>query len=141
MNTGFNRRQFLAATGATAAVGATTNLTLALEPWLPARGAELFKISLAQWSLHRALKGGELDNLDFAKVAKEEFGIEGVEYVNQFFKDKADDERYHNEQKRVCEGEGVRSELIMCDGGRRALQPAETRAHDLTLPRRRLAAG
>ena len=52
----------------------------------------LFDISLAQWSLHRALRGGKLDNLDFAKVTKEEFGIEAVEYVNQFFKDKANDE-------------------------------------------------
>ena len=29
-----------------------------------------FHISLAQWSLHRALKGGKMDNLDFAAHTK-----------------------------------------------------------------------
>jgi len=75
-----------------------------------------FKISLAEWSLHRALQANKLTNLDFPKVARSEFGIEAVEYVNQFFKDKAEDEAYLTELKTVCDGEGVRSVLIMCDG-------------------------
>ena len=49
----------------------------------------LFKISLAEWSLHRALFSKQLDHLDFAKVARNDYGIYAVEYVNQFFKDKA----------------------------------------------------
>jgi L-ribulose-5-phosphate 3-epimerase len=76
----------------------------------------LFKISLAQWSLHRALKSGKMDNLDFAKVAREEFGIDGIEYVNQFFQDKAEDEKYLAEMKKRCEDHEVKSLLIMCDG-------------------------
>ena len=44
-----------------------------------------FKISLAQWSLHKALFAKELTNLDFPKVTRERFGIEAVEFVNQFF--------------------------------------------------------
>src|SRR3546814_16665383 len=44
-----------------------------------------FKISLAEWSLHRALRGGKLDNLDFPAKAKNEFGIDAVEFVNKFF--------------------------------------------------------
>ena len=79
------------------------------------RLAPLFEISLAQWSLHRALRGGGLDNLDFPKKAKS-FGIAAVEYVNQFWKDKARDAKYVAELKKRCEGEGVRSVLIMCDG-------------------------
>lgn len=75
-----------------------------------------FDISLAQWSLHRALFGGELDNLDFATITKEEFGISAVEYVNQFFKDKAEDTSYLGEMKKRAEDAGVRSVLIMCDG-------------------------
>jgi sugar phosphate isomerase/epimerase len=74
-----------------------------------------FKISLAQWSLHRALRQGEIDNLDFAKIARQEFGIEGVEYVNQFFKDKAV-ESYLAEMKKRAEDYNVKSVLIMCDG-------------------------
>ena len=50
-----------------------------------------FDISLAEWSLHRALYSGEIDHLDFPKVAKENFGIDAVEYVNSFFFDKAED--------------------------------------------------
>ena len=76
----------------------------------------LFKISLAQWSLHRALFGGKLDHLDFAAAAKKDFGIEAVEYVNVFFKDKAKDEAYLKEMKQRCDDNGVRSLLIMCDG-------------------------
>lgn len=43
------------------------------------------EISLAEWSLHRAIYGGKLDHLDFAAKAKSEFGISAVEYVNGFF--------------------------------------------------------
>jgi sugar phosphate isomerase/epimerase len=89
--------------------------TLALAPTVFA-AEPTFKISLAEWSLHQALFAKKLTNLDFPKVAKGEFGIEAVEYVNQFFKDKAEDEAYLNELKGICEGEGVRSVLIMCDG-------------------------
>jgi L-ribulose-5-phosphate 3-epimerase len=116
MNTGFNRRQFLAATGAVAAAGASANLALACQPVMPVPKDELFKISLAQWSLHRALKAGKIDNLDFAKISKEEFGIEGIEYVNQFFKDKGKDDKYLAEMKQRAADNGVTSVLIMVDG-------------------------
>jgi sugar phosphate isomerase/epimerase len=43
------------------------------------------EISLAEWSLHRAIYAGRLDHLDFPAVAKKEFGISAVEYVNGFF--------------------------------------------------------
>lgn len=76
----------------------------------------IFKISLAEWSFHRALQQGKRDHLDFAKAAKEEFGIEGVEYVNQFFKDKAQDTDYLNEMKTRAADLDVRSLLIMIDG-------------------------
>jgi sugar phosphate isomerase/epimerase len=75
-----------------------------------------FKISLAEWSLHKALFAKELDNLDFPATAKNEFGISGVEYVNQFFKDKAKDEKYLAELKKRCDDNGVTSVLIMIDG-------------------------
>ena len=60
----------------------------------------LFSISLAEWSLNRTLFAGKLDNLDFAKTAKSDFGIDAVEYVNQFFKDKATDQKYLSEMKK-----------------------------------------
>ncbi|WP_160716635.1 sugar phosphate isomerase/epimerase family protein [Chitinophaga solisilvae] len=75
-----------------------------------------FKISLAEWSFHRALFAGKMNHLDFAARAKNEFGITGVEYVNQFFKDKAKDQQYLAEMKQRADDNGVRSVLIMCDG-------------------------
>ncbi len=74
-----------------------------------------FKISLAEWSLHRALQAKTLDNLDFPAKAKNDFGISAVEYVNQFFKDKAKDNTYLTELKKRCDDNGVTSVLIMVD--------------------------
>jgi sugar phosphate isomerase/epimerase len=75
-----------------------------------------FKISLAEWSLHKTIFAGKLDNLDFPAKAKEDFGISAVEYVNQFFKDKAKDQNYLRELKQRCGDLGVTSVLIMIDG-------------------------
>ncbi len=75
-----------------------------------------FGISLAEWSLHRTLRAGTITNLDFPRVAKEDFGITAVEYVNQFFKDKARDTAYLKELKSRTETLGVRNVLIMVDG-------------------------
>lgn len=75
----------------------------------------LFKISLAEWSLHRALESGRLNHLDFPKFTREEFGIEAIELVNTFFKDKVTDQKYLAEFKRRADDAGVKSLLIMCD--------------------------
>jgi L-ribulose-5-phosphate 3-epimerase len=77
--------------------------------------APLFKISLAEWSFHRALQAGEMKNLDFPLIARRDFDIDCVEYVNTFFKDKAKDGNYLRELKQRCNDHGVRSGLIMCD--------------------------
>ncbi|HYW74500.1 MAG TPA: sugar phosphate isomerase/epimerase family protein [Pyrinomonadaceae bacterium] len=82
---------------------------------LVASTKQLFKISLAQWSLHRALFKKELDNLDFAKTARLDFGIYAVEYVNQFFKDKAKDRAYLGEMLKRARDNGIENRLIMCD--------------------------
>jgi sugar phosphate isomerase/epimerase len=82
----------------------------------PAAGEPTFRISLAQWSLHRTLFAGELDALDFARAARQQFGIEAVEYVNRFFKDKAKDADYLGELATRAADEGVTNLLVMCDG-------------------------
>lgn len=76
----------------------------------------LFEISLAQWSLHTTLFSGKLDNLDFPRVAREQFGIAAVEYVNQFFKDKAKDTDYLADLAERAADADVKNLLIMCDG-------------------------
>ena len=74
-----------------------------------------FNISLAEWSLHRSLYSGDMDHLDFAKIAKEEFEIDAIEYVNSFFFEKAKDKAYLKEMRSRAEDLGVSSLLIMCD--------------------------
>lgn len=107
-----SRRDFLKKT-AFAAMGA------GLLPGLACQGNEkklFFEISLAEWSLHRTLRAGKLDNLDFAATAKNEFGIDIIEYVNQFFKDKAEDTAYLKDLLQRSKDNGVRNHLIMIDG-------------------------
>lgn len=108
-----DRRQFLAATGAAGVALAAGPLAQNI---FAQEAKPLFKISLAEWSLNRALFGNKMTNLDFPAYAKEKCGIEAVEYVNQFFKDQARDEAYLKDLKQRCEDNGVTSVLIMCDG-------------------------
>jgi L-ribulose-5-phosphate 3-epimerase len=114
MSSSLDRRTFIRTT---AAAGAAIGLgTMSQVTGAAASGSEsLFKISLAEWSFHRALKAGSMDNLDFPKVAKKDFDIDCVEYVNVFFMDKAKDQKYLKELKERCDDLGVKSGLIMCD--------------------------
>ncbi len=110
-NKKIHRREFIRKTAlATAALGVSG---------LAARAAgtfkdPLFKISLAEWSINKPLFAGQIDHLDFPVLAKKH-GIDAIEYVNQFFMDKAQDQAYLREMKTRADGEGVRSVLIMCD--------------------------
>ena len=110
-----SRRSFLRTAAALSASGLLHPLT---KTSAAAEKKEPFKISLAQWSLNKRFFSKEgrepLDNLDFAKTARK-LGIEGIEYVNQMFMDKATDNAYLGEMKTRAEGEGVKGLLIMCD--------------------------
>jgi sugar phosphate isomerase/epimerase len=120
MNPLCSRRSFLAASAA-ALAAAQAPVAFA------APAAAKFEISLAEWSLHRTIFGGKLDNRDFAATAKKEFGIEAIEYVNQFFKDKAKDAAYLAELKKRAGDIGVRTLLIMIDGEGNLGDPDENR--------------
>jgi L-ribulose-5-phosphate 3-epimerase len=113
MITHLNRRLFLQQSGRAGAVLGVAALSQN-QLWA-AEKPPLFKISLAEWSLHRALFSGKLDHLDFAQQASTEYGIDAVEYVNQFFKDKAKDQKYLAEMKTRSGDQGVRNVLIMID--------------------------
>ncbi len=107
-----NRRQFVKQ-----AAGAAAGLAI-----LPTAFAEttkkapFFDISLAEWSLHKALFSKKITNLDFPAIARKEFDIRIVEYVNQFFKDKAGDKTYLNDLLTRCKDNGITNHLIMIDG-------------------------
>jgi sugar phosphate isomerase/epimerase len=73
-----------------------------------------FRLSLAQWSLHRSLWSGEMDHLDFAAEARA-LGFSAVEYVNTFFADRATDTDYLDEMNLRAADAGVSQLLIMVD--------------------------
>lgn len=110
-----NRRDFLKHLGlATAGIGLLSGMPTELEA--AERDKKLFfTISLAEWSLHSSLVSGKITNLDFPGVAKKTYGISAVEYVDQFFKDKATDQQYLLELKKRSGDLGVRNVLIMVD--------------------------
>lgn len=121
-----NRRQFLQTTG-TLCAGFSLGAASGCATTGRSR-AQWFDISLAEWSLHRTIRNEKkMTNLDFPRVARQDFGIQAIEYVNQFFMDKARDEAYLKELKTICEGEGVKSVLIMCDGEGNLGDPSEER--------------
>jgi sugar phosphate isomerase/epimerase len=111
MSRTISRRRFLQSAAAVAALPSVGHVRAQGR-----RSAPPFRISLAEWSLHRTIKKGELDNLDFARVAKEKFGVEAIEYVNQFFRDKAKDAAYLAELNTRAKDAGVYQHLIMVDG-------------------------
>ena len=95
-----------------------------------------FRISLAQWSLHKTYFGGPIadwdefgrlieespdellkgdaDPIDFPKLAAS-YGIYSIELVNTIYFSKVDDMEYWKAFKKNCEESGVSVGLIMCD--------------------------
>lgn len=93
-----------------------------------------FKLSLAQWSMHKMLFAEEMDPYDFAKHAKD-LGFSGLEYVNQFYAKELKEANYSKEAMDAfverCNAEakkyGMQNVLIMIDGegGMAVSDPAE----------------
>ena len=104
-----NRRTFIARTSAVAASYPFVRSTLT--PFVfPSEMP--FKISLAEWSLHRSIYSGDIHPLDFPVVARQMFNIDAVEYVNAFF---LTSDLFINELKHRADNEGVQNLLIMVD--------------------------
>jgi sugar phosphate isomerase/epimerase len=111
-----SRRRFLETTGVVLSAAACSRPSVAHSPTPGTQAGEpLFRISLAEWSLHRTLQAGRLDNLDFPVVARRDYGLDAVEYVNTFFKQMARDRAYLGELRARADDHGVASLLIMCD--------------------------
>lgn len=70
-------------------------------------------ISLAQWALVEEVRAGKWKTLDFAKIARQDFGLNGIEYVNTLFEVPTED--YLKKLKKNAEDHNVTSVLIMVD--------------------------
>lgn len=93
----------------------TAALSLPFVSSCSSNGTGASKISLAQWSLNRAIRNGELKAVDFAAITKKTYGLDAVEYVNSFYAQHKSDQSFWADMKNRAEGEGVKSLLIMVD--------------------------
>jgi sugar phosphate isomerase/epimerase len=110
-----NRRHFIKTLGGLAA-GVTGLSVLGTDAFAaPTSGKIFFKISLAQWSLHKSLFSKKISTLDFPGLARNTYGIDTVEYVNQFFQDKANDQHFLSQLLARSKDSGVKNNMIMID--------------------------
>jgi sugar phosphate isomerase/epimerase len=111
-----SRREFITQLGGATALGFLVSACSSSKAAATSSSPFFYEISLAEWSLHKALQANKITNLDFPGIAKNQYGISVVEYVNQFFKDKANDTKYLNDLLTRCKDNGVTNHLIMVDG-------------------------
>lgn len=70
-------------------------------------------ISLAQWALVDEIRSGKWTTLDFPRIAREEFGLDGIEFVNTLFD--VPTESYLKQLKQAAAQNGVTMLLVMVD--------------------------
>ena len=81
----------------------------------PLPGNKTLKLSLAQWSLHRNFFEKKLDPEAFAPIAAEKYGFKAVEYVNAFYQEKVENEKFWIEMKERSQSAGVLNLVMMVD--------------------------
>ena len=110
------RRDFSKLTIASAFIGLTPLEILSAST----NNKDQLKISLAQWSLNKAIKSGELSPLDFAKKARS-FDIDAIEYVSGLYTNHTDTLKKISMQKlskellKRSDDYGIDNVLIMID--------------------------
>ncbi len=70
-------------------------------------------ISLAQWALVEEIRAGKWTNLDFPRIARQDFDLNGIEFVNTFFE--VPTEGYLKKLKQNAADYDVQMVLIMID--------------------------
>ncbi len=96
--------------------GITGAAALSVTPLLAASiQQKQLQISLAQWSLNRSFRDGSLNANDFATIAMEKYGIHACEYVNGFYTEQVNDEKFWNLMKSRSDLAGVSNKVFMVD--------------------------
>lgn len=119
----------------TAALG-WPSLELFGSPQKPGMKANDLKISLAQWSLHRAFEKGDLKAADFPVIARERFGIDAVEYVGGFYRKQLGNDAFWQALRQRAASGGVQNLLVMVDEEGQ-LGALDSRERDLAVDRHR----
>src|SRR5665811_1949027 len=95
------RRDFLEKSMALGAAGIVAPSVIGSALTLPTPRSVKDDISLAQWALVDEVKAGKWKTLDFAKIARNDFGLNGIEFVNTLFE--VPTEGYLNQLKKNAE--------------------------------------
>ena len=98
----FSRREFLARSAAVAG-GVAVLPELMAAPVKDPLLQDLAGAVVAQQGVLRPQGVEKKDPLKFAEIAKKDYGIDAIEYVNQFYKDKKKDDAYLKDLKKVAD--------------------------------------
>ena len=127
----FSRRDFIMKTAAITAAGVVAPALMRASDESPVHRMTTDDISLAEWALVEEIRAGKWKNLDFPRIAREDFGINGVEFVNTLFEGPTVD--YLNQLKKNADDHGESMVLIMCDAEGDGCEPtAELRRQFVT---------
>jgi L-ribulose-5-phosphate 3-epimerase len=80
-------------------------------------------ISIAQWALVEEIRAGKWKTLDFPRIAREDFGINGIEFVNILFE--VPSFNYLQELKKNADTHGIKMVLIMVDNEGETCTPSK----------------
>ncbi len=97
---------------------ATTAATLSIMPYstpLFGQTGSAPQISLAQWSLNRAIRAGEVNAEDFAAITRNTYDLDAVEYVASFYRENKMKGAFWADMLQRSKNEGVNNLLIMVD--------------------------
>ena len=114
-NTGkqYSRRSFVEKTVMLGAAGMMAPGLIQQANAMATPGMTKDDISLAQWALVQEIRDGKWKNLDFPRIAREDFGLNGIEFVNTLFE--VPTVSYLNQLKKNADSHGVSMVLIMVD--------------------------
>lgn len=108
-----SRRSFIEKTMAVTAAGITVPALVNSVIGGPSTRPVKDDISLAEWALVEEINAGKWKNLDFPKIARNDFGLNGIEFVNTLFG--VPTEGYLRQLKKNANDNGVTMVLIMVD--------------------------
>src|SRR5687767_5711440 len=108
-----NRRKFLENSVALGAAGLITPSFMQEQTNNTAIAPPKDDISLAEWALVEEIRAGKWKNLDFPRIAREDFGLNGIEFVNTLFE--VPTEGYLKKLKQNAANHGVTMVLVMVD--------------------------
>jgi len=74
-----------------------------------------FKIALGEYSFNSLFRAGKYNPLELARIAKDQFGLDAIDYVSSFWSDKVKNHVFLRELKRRAQDHRVFNHVILVD--------------------------